>query len=124
MVEPPPMLDVGLCSAAISDTAVQKGIVKVTFVAEGDDVCTVVAKETMSAVREIDESARHDVPLPYLSRPAVGEGQLIGVSIRSMVAEGTEERFLALHTEVMTSALVKLAADDESASDVVVHGMV
>ena len=31
---------------------------------------------------------------------------------------------MTLHTEVMTSAVVKLAGDDESASDVVVHGMV
>ena len=41
------------------------------------------------------------------------------VSIRSMVAGGTEERFLALHIEVLTSAVVKLAGDDGSASDVV-----
>ena len=33
MVEPPAMLDVGLCSAAIPDTAVPKDIMKVTFVA-------------------------------------------------------------------------------------------
>ena len=47
------------------------------------------------------------------------------VSIRSMVAEGTEERFLALHIEVMTSAVVKLAGEsDEPAPDVVVYGMV
>ena len=56
-VEPPAMLDVGLCSAAVPDTAVQKDIVKVTFVAEGNDVWTAVAKETMSAAREIFESA-------------------------------------------------------------------
>ena len=46
------------------------------------------------------------------------------VSIRWMVAEGTEERFLALHTKVMTSAMVLHAREiDESVSDVVVYGM-
>ena len=45
------------------------------------------------------------------------------VSIRWMVAEGTEERFLALHTKVMTSAMVLRARKiDESVSDVVVYG--
>ena len=34
MFEPPAMLDVGLCSAAIPDTAVPTDIVKVTFVAK------------------------------------------------------------------------------------------
>ena len=41
MVEPPAMLEIGLCSAAIPDTAVPKDIVKVSFVAEGNDVRTV-----------------------------------------------------------------------------------
>ena len=46
------------------------------------------------------------------------------VSIRWTVAEGTEERFLALHTKVMTSAVVLRAREiDESVSDVVVYGM-
>ena len=43
--------------------------------------------------------------------------------MRLMVA-GSEERVLALHTEVTTSALVKLATDDESTSIVVVNEMV
>ena len=46
------------------------------------------------------------------------------VSIRWLVAEGTEERFLALHTKVMKSAMVLRAREiDESVSYVVVHGM-
>ena len=45
--------------------------------------------------------------------------------MRLMVAKGTDERVLALRTEVTTLATVKLAGDsDESASDVVVCGMV
>ena len=45
--------------------------------------------------------------------------------MRLMVAEGTDERVLALHTEVTTLATVKLAGESvESASDVVVYGMV
>ena len=45
--------------------------------------------------------------------------------MRLMVAKGTEERVLALHSEVTTLATVKLAGEsDESASDVVVYGMV
>ena len=46
------------------------------------------------------------------------------VPIRSMVAEGTEERVLALHNEVMTSAMVILPKEtDESGSNAVVCGM-
>jgi len=45
-------------------------------------------------------------------------------AMRLMVAECTEEPVLALHTEVLTSALVMLAREiDESVSDVVVYGM-
>ena len=44
--------------------------------------------------------------------------------MRLMVAQGTDERVLALHTAVTTFATVKLAEEsDESASDVVVYGM-
>ena len=46
------------------------------------------------------------------------------VPIRSMVAQGTEERVLTLHTEVMTSAMVILPKEiDESGPDAVVCGM-
>ena len=42
-----------------------------------------------------------------------------------MVANGSDERVLALRPEVTTLATVKLAGEtDESASDVVVYGMV
>ena len=45
--------------------------------------------------------------------------------MRLMVGKGTDERVLALHTEVTASASVKLAGgSDESASGVVVYGMV
>ena len=45
--------------------------------------------------------------------------------MRLMVAKGFDERVLALHTEVTTLATVKLAGErDESASNVVVYGMV
>ena len=45
--------------------------------------------------------------------------------MRFMVVNGTDERVLALHTEVTTLATVKLAGEsDESAYDVVVYGMV
>ena len=45
--------------------------------------------------------------------------------MRLMVVKGTEERVLALRTEVTTLATVKLAGEsDESASDVVVYGTV
>ena len=45
--------------------------------------------------------------------------------MRLMVAKGTDERVLALHTEVTTLATVKLAGEsDESASDAVVYGLV
>ena len=86
-VEPPAMSDVGLCSTGVPDTAVQKDIVKVTFVAEGNDVWTTVAKETMSAAREIFESASDVVVYaPSVSRPAVGEGQpMVCLSGRRLV---------------------------------------
>ena len=42
-----------------------------------------------------------------------------------MVAEGTEERVVALRPEAMTSAMVILPKEtDESGSDAVVYGMV
>ena len=45
--------------------------------------------------------------------------------MRLMVGKGTDERVLALHTEVTASASVKLAGGSvESASGVVVYGMV
>ena len=45
--------------------------------------------------------------------------------MRLMVGKGTDERVLALHTEVTASASVKVAGgSDESASGVVVYGMV
>ena len=46
-------------------------------------------------------------------------------SMRLIVVKGTEERVLALRTEVTTLATVKLAGgSDESASDVVVYDTV
>ena len=69
----------------------------------------------------------HDVSFQELTdymKRAMRLSSTIEVLIRSMVAEGTEESVLALHTEVMTSAMVILAREiDESGSNAVVCGM-
>ena len=58
-----------------------------------------------------------------VSRPAACEGWFHG-EVDALV-KGTDERVLALRTEVTTLATVKLAGEsDESASDVVVYGTV
>ena len=79
--------------------------------------------------REINESGPDVViygmvPSSLVSLPAACEGWLHG-EVDARYAEGTDERVLALHTEVTTLATVELAGEiDESASDVVVYGMV
>ena len=128
MVEPPAMLDVGLCAAAIPDTAVPKDIVKVTFVAEGNDVRTVVAKETMSAAREIDESAS-DVVVYGLVRgrlPVQNCGEqcsLVSLGQPTLKAGYMEKKPTDNVQGVVRYG--KLAGEiDEPAPDVVVYGMV
>ena len=59
-----------------------------------------------------------------LGQPLAKAGYMESL-MRLMVGKGTDERVLALHTEVTASATVKLAGgSDESASGVVVYGMV
>ena len=82
----------------------------------------------MKLAKEIDESASVVFVCDVVPSSLVSLGQSTAKAgylerlMRLMIAS-TEERVLALHAEATTSAFVKLASDDESASHVVVYGM-